>query len=40
MERMDEELLDDTEYYSEYLAKSGLAGLKKKAVGRTRLRMG
>jgi hypothetical protein len=30
MERMDEELLDDTEYYSEYLAKSGLAGLKKK----------
>jgi signal transduction histidine kinase len=32
MERMDEELLEETEYYSEYLAKSGLAGLNKKLV--------
>ena len=32
MERMDEELLEETEYYSEYLAKSGLVGLKKKLI--------
>jgi signal transduction histidine kinase len=33
MERMDEELLEDEiEYYSEYLAKSGLEGLKKRLI--------
>ncbi len=30
MDRMDEELLDDTEYYSEFLAQSGLESLKKR----------
>jgi signal transduction histidine kinase len=30
MERMDEELLEEIEFFSDYLAKSGLAGLKQK----------
>jgi len=35
MERMDEELLEETEEYSEYLANLGLKGLKKKLVEKT-----
>ncbi|MFC1879962.1 hypothetical protein ACFL2S_00510 [Thermodesulfobacteriota bacterium] len=32
MDRMDEELLGEIEYYSEFLAQSGWVGLKKKLI--------
>jgi len=35
MEQMDEELMDDTAYYSEHLARSGLVSLKKKLIEET-----
>ncbi len=35
MERMDEELMEETAYYSEYLARLGLVSLKKKLIEET-----